>query len=122
MIPIILISRLHRADLLAQLHFSLLLAHALPCSLLAGQRGKWAARTIRFDSNGFEGLPDGTPLGGVITWNSKRLFPREQRGVSIADITKVEHDGKVGSQNDQVESRPPTGNAWKRRFKLTRDN
>ncbi len=36
-----------------------------------------------------------TPLGGVIVWNSKRLFPREQRGVRIADIVKVEHSGKV---------------------------
>ncbi|CAM9349718.1 unnamed protein product [Pylaiella littoralis] len=58
------------------------------------ESGKWAARTIRFETNGFEGQPDGTPLGGFITWNSQRSFPREQRGVSIADITKAEHNGK----------------------------
>lgn len=65
------------------------------------QRGKWAARTIRFGPSGLESLSDGTPLGGVIVWNSKRLFPREQRGVSIADIAKVEHSGKVSSGHDQ---------------------
>lgn len=63
--------------------------------ILGDQRGKWAARTIRFESSGLENLPDGTPLGGAIVWNSKRLFPREQRGVSIADIARVEHSGAV---------------------------
>ncbi|CAN0016557.1 unnamed protein product, partial [Laminaria digitata] len=55
------------------------------------QRGKWAARTISFELNGAESLPDGTPLGGSIVWNSKRRFPREQPGIRIADIARVEH-------------------------------
>ncbi|CAN0009211.1 unnamed protein product [Ectocarpus sp. 4 AP-2014] len=57
------------------------------------ERGKWAARTIRFAWNGMDSLEDGTPLGGAIVWNSKRLFPREQREVRIADIVKIEHNG-----------------------------
>eukprot|EP00903_Cladosiphon_okamuranus_P012730 g11901.t1 len=60
----------------------------------SAEPGKWAARTIRFEPSGIESLTDGTPLGGTIVWNSKRLFPREQHGVSIADIAKVEHCGK----------------------------
>eukprot|EP00904_Undaria_pinnatifida_P011164 jgi/Undpi1/7178/HiC_scaffold_22.g09652.m1 len=56
------------------------------------ERGKWAARTITFDINGAEMLPDGTPLGGAIVWNSKRLFPREKPGIKIADISRVEHN------------------------------
>lgn len=96
----------HRTDLLAQLLLTFRRTHSLCCSLLVGQRGKWATRTIRFESNGFEGPPCGTPLGGFITWKSKRLFPREQQGISIADIAKVEHDGKVGSRNDEKNNRP----------------
>lgn len=97
----------------------LLCTCTLPCFLVDDQRGKWAARTtIRFELNGFEGLPGGTPLGGFITWNSKRLFPREQQGINIADITKVEHNGKVRSRNDQGESRPPIGNEREKRLEF----
>ncbi|CAM9577121.1 unnamed protein product [Ectocarpus fasciculatus] len=69
------------------------------------ERGKWAARTIRFEWNGIDSLEDGTPLGGAIVWNSKRLFPREQREVRIADIAKVEHSGNFVWMTADGESR-----------------
>lgn len=56
---------------------------------------------MRFEPSGLERLPDGKPVGGTIVWNSKRLFPREQRGVSIANIAKVEHSGKVSTRFGQ---------------------
>lgn len=72
------------------------------CVVLGDQGGKWAARTIRFAWNGIDSLEDGTPLGGAIVWNSKSLFPREQREVRIADIAKVEHSGNVSTYSDQA--------------------
>lgn len=74
---------------------------ALPMKLYCpcDQCGKWVARTIRFLPSGKEMLPDGTPLGGVIVWNSKRLLRRKQLGVNIADITRVEHNGRVGARH-----------------------
>lgn len=66
------------------------------------QRGKWAARTISFELNGADSLPDGTPLGGSIVWNSKRLFPREQPGIRIIDIARVEHSDQVGGRTQRA--------------------
>ncbi|CAB1099386.1 unnamed protein product [Ectocarpus sp. CCAP 1310/34] len=78
------------------------------------ERGKWAARTIRFAWNGMDSLEDGTPLGGAVVWNSKRLFPREQREVRIADIAKVEHSGNVSAYSDQAggEERNDSDTTW----------
>lgn len=68
---------------------------------LDDQRGKWAARTISFELNGADSLPDGTPLGGSIVWNSKRLFPREQPGIRIIDIARVEHSDQVSGRKQK---------------------